>query len=1116
VVVGAVEAGRADSALRARTVTLLVADLEDAARLRDAVPDAMAEAAAGLRRIVSEAAAARGGSPRSGSLPGDAVAVAFQRPGDAVRTAVEVQQAVRGRSWPDGIEPRARTAVHAHGLEREVDVGVARCARLVAVARGGQTLLSQAARDLVVDRLPAGARLADLGVRRLPDLAAPEHVHALIGRGDGPPAAPRSLDELPNNLPHDLTTFVGRERELADVRAVLETTRLLTLTGAGGCGKTRLALQAAADAVDRFPGGVWWVELGPLAAPAGIGEALAGTLGVRQLPGQSALDAAVLQLAGRRALVLLDNCEHLVEGAAEAAETLLRGCPEVTVLVTSRALLDLPAETMWRVPSMALPAPGAAGGVGEVAASDAVRLFVERAAKVRPDFAVTSDNAPAVAELCSKLDGIPLAIELAAARVQLLSVEQIVAALSDRFHLLTVNNPTALPRHRTLRASVDWSHELLSGPERALLRRLGVFSGGFTLEALERIWSPEEEGPAALDLLGALVDRSLVVVDQDGPRVRYRLPDTMREYALERLAETGELEAVRDRHRDCFLELAESAEPEMVASEAGFREALDADAGNLAAALEWAIRTDGERALRLCRALVYWWRLRGMLALADTACDRALRAADPAPTPLRARVMWGRAYLQTFVARFDDATETLDEARDVAERAGDVSTSARSLFLVGRIRQHSDALLARPALARARELARECGDDWCYAAATSIFAWSHVFADEYDEAERLFAEMLPIAEREGFRETVAWTYVGRSYRHMTGADAERLFELAELAVEVAREVGEPVTEGLAHSFMGRMELAQGRSEAALERLEASLERVVAAGAGMALSATEVSLAAVRADLGDLRGAIAGLEPLVASGLDSGWQLCRVLVQLAELKRVEGDRAGAHDLADRALAIGERIRSPLFASWSTETLGRVAAARGDWKRAESLLHASLATRVEHGLRLWLPQTLDALAEVAAGFADHAKAVRLLGAAARARADLGLVRWSPDRPLVEELERRLRAALADDDHETAVREGERLSLGQAIEYVQRGRGSRKRPPDGWESLTPTERVVVRHAAAGRQNREIAEAMFVAPGTVKTHLSHVYAKLGVRNRAELTAVVRRNAGTGTADGR
>jgi predicted ATPase/DNA-binding CsgD family transcriptional regulator len=928
----------------------------------------------------------------------------------------------------------------------------------------------------------------------------------------------RSLDAFPSNLPGQLTSFVGREHELAEVRKALEETRLLTLTGAGGAGKTRLALQTAAEALERFRGGAWWVELAPLTEPEHVAEALATAMGVRPLPGMTALEASCMHLVEREALVVLDNCEHLLTSSAEAAQALLHSCPQVTVLATSRTPLGVAGETDWRVPSLSLPAPEPERNpIEALGQSDAVRLFIDRARKARPNFALSNENTPTVVQICRELDGLPLAIELAAARLRMLSVEQIAAGVSDRFHLLTGGVRTALPRHQTLRASVDWSHELLSDEEAILFRRLSVFAGGFTLDACEQVCGDEVlERVAILDLLTSLVDKSLVVAEELGSAVRYRLLETVRQYASERLAEAGEQGAVRDRHRDAYLVLAEQTAPELRGtSQLQWLDLLDPEAGNLAGALEWAVETDSELALRFCAALNDWWRLRGQLAAAERGFSRALDAADPAASGLRARVLSDHAYLLAFVGKYEQVISTAQEAMTMAEEVGDQSSLARALNTLSFLQQVVDPVGSRAAFERSVELARASGDDWCLMDALLNLSWSHgVICDEHDDAEQWRREVLPLAERLGYREAVAWYWLHASWRPLMRVEAERFWELAERGLAASRDVGEPLTGATAHIFMGMLEVAQGHSEAAVARLEASREHLITTGTALSLPYTEEPLAAARAALGDFDAARAGLEPLVASGVDGGWGLAWVTIRLADILRVTGDADGAAAHARQALEISERMSVPREAALCKEILGRLAAERGEWGEAEVLLHKALGLCIDRELLLYLPQTLDALAEVAAGLESHEEAARILGAAERARSDLGLARWAPDEPRFAELERTLRKTLGEEAFEAARDDGMALTLDEALTWIRRARGERKRPSRGWESLTPTELQVVKLVAEGLTNPQIGERMFVSRGTVKAHLSHVFAKLAISSRAELAAEATRRGVEAPAD--
>jgi predicted ATPase/DNA-binding CsgD family transcriptional regulator/class 3 adenylate cyclase len=1106
------------SSLPASMVTFLVADFDRSATLWEAAPEAMAAAFVMLCSILYEAVSRRGGVPWRDEGERKSILAVFAQGPSAADAALDAQRALSAQSWPEGLDLRVRIALHSAIARLEPDeehfgAAFSRCARLQSIGRGGQTLVSGSMHELIVDRLPDGAELIDLGTHRLGDLRQPERVYQLAHRDLPADLGPlRSLDALPNNLPDQPTTFIGRERELRDIGAALQGTRLLTLTGSGGCGKTRLALQTAADSLEQFPDGAWWIGLAQLEAPALIGQALAGVLGVRPLPGRSALDAAIAHLAERRTLLVLDNCEHLLEGAANTAELLLGNCGDVTVMATSRAPLDLDGEIAWRVPSLSLPAGNGTTTAAALAESDASQLFVSRALKIRPNLQVTDQSAPTITRICSELDGIPLAIELAAARVRMLSLEQIAAGLEDRFRILTGAVRTDLPRHQTLRASIDWSHELLSKEERMLFRRLAVFRGGFTLDLCEEVACGEGlERITILDLLTSLVDKSLVVAEERGSAIRYRLLETVRQYAFDLLSETGESETVRDRHRDAFLELGERTGPKVVvAGQAKWLALLDAEAANFSAALDWAAATDANGALRLCFALTPWWRLHGRFADGERGFGRALDAADPAPSPLRARVLWGRGYLLTFAGEYARAIATTQEALSIAEEVDDEFTIARALHVLGQIQVMPDPVRSRRGLERSRELARAGHDDFCFIAATHVLAQSYQLCDEYEEADRLFEEARPYIERKGFGGFLAFRWVGKSVEALMRGDAERLFTFVDRALVASAEVGEPITEGMSHTFAALFELAQGRATTAITRLEICRERMITKGAGMALHYSETALAAAYATTGDLDRARARLGTVIESGADFGHWLAWTTAQLADVLRISRDEAEAEKRAREALEISERVGSRHLTAWCREILGRLKAAQGEWGEAEALLHEALAPRVECKLWLYLPRTLDELAAVAAGLESYEESARLLGAVEGGRAKLRLVRWAPDHPRFVALEGNVREALGGEAFEAARAEGAALSLEEAAAWVRRARGTRKRPSGGWESLTPTELEVVRHAAAGLTNPQIGERMFISRGTVKVHLSHIYAKLDIRNRAELAAEAARRLPT------
>lgn len=565
------------------TVTFLMTDIEGSTRFWDEHPDAMDAAVERHDALIGSAVTARGGVLIRSKGEGDSTFSVFARPSDGVLAAIDAQRALNGEAWPSGIEISVRAALNTGvaELRRDDYFGIEpnRCARLRGVAHGGQTICAQATAELVEGRLPAELSTRDLGLHRLRDLARAERVFQ-VGHPDLPGEFPplRSLG-VRHNLPQPRTSFVGRNAELMAVRKHLERERLVTLTGAGGCGKTRLALEAAAEQLEGFPDGVFFVDLAPVSDPRVVAGAVASAVGFSRLalgtgsgrPGDELFDF----LSSRAVLLVMDNCEHLVDACAELVDAILTRCPQVSVLATSREALDVEGEQSYPLHPLAVHQ----GDGPDV--SEATLLFCERAAAMRPDFVMSQENADDVAEICRRLDGLPLAIELAAAQITHLSPGQILKRLGDRFRLLTGGRQHG-PRRHTLEAVLDWSHDLLGPDERVVLRRLSAFPGSFSLEAAETVVGDMP----ALDPLGSLVWKSLVVTEDDEGALRYRLLETVRMYAEARLVEAGEDASVRERHRDHFLAWAESIPSERTYLDP--KGEIRGERHNLHAALSWS------------------------------------------------------------------------------------------------------------------------------------------------------------------------------------------------------------------------------------------------------------------------------------------------------------------------------------------------------------------------------------------------------------------------------------------------------------------------------------------------------------------------------------------------
>jgi predicted ATPase/class 3 adenylate cyclase len=618
------------------TVTCLFSDIEGSTRLEiELGTGPYRDVRERHRELLRAAFAAHGGYEQG--TEGDSFFMIFRGAIDAVLAAAEAQRAMVAETWPDGVAVRVRMGLHTGDIETTgadvIGYAINRTARIAAVAHGGQVLLSDATRALVAGTLPDGIGLRDLGEHRLKDLRAPERLAQLVidgVPGDFPP--PRSLDARPNNLPTQLTTFVGRDKELGEAVALLGGTRLLSLTGPGGTGKTRLSLQVAAAAADGFPDGIWFVALEPVRDPALVAASIARVLGVADSRNRSAVDTLSDHIGEQRMLLVLDNFEQVVTAGSILAD-LLRRCPNLVCLVTTRIALRVSGEQEYPVPG--LPAPPDTSRLSEVDRLnlpralreydldtlnqfEAVRLFIARASAVKPAFAVTNANAPAVAGISARLHGMPLAIELAAARIKLLTPDQILARLEHHLALLTAGSRDLPERQQTLRGAIAWSYDLLEDGAKRLVDRLSVFRGGCDLEMAEIVCGPSDElGIDVFDGLGALVDQSLVRIDDgtgDGSP-RFTMLDTIREYAAEMLAARGEADAIADRHAHAMLDLAEQAAPHLTGVEQReWIDRLERDHDNLRAALEWATaRPDPDLGARLGFALWRFWQQRGYL-----------------------------------------------------------------------------------------------------------------------------------------------------------------------------------------------------------------------------------------------------------------------------------------------------------------------------------------------------------------------------------------------------------------------------------------------------------------------------------------------------------------------
>jgi predicted ATPase/class 3 adenylate cyclase len=774
-------------ALPTGTVAFLFTDIEGSTSLAHALAgDRWASLLARHRELIRAAVAAFDGAEVA--TEGDGFFVAFGRTADAVAAAVEAQRVLAAEAWPADGTVRVRMGIHTGDGRLDADGGyvgadVHRAARIAAAGHGGQVLLSETTSTLVTDELPAGVALRGLGEHRLKDLR-PERICQLVIdglRSDFPPI--RSLDRRPNNLPTQLTSFVGRETELTEAARLMETTRLLTLTGPGGTGKTRLSLQLAADVSERFADGIWFVPLEPVRDPALIAATILTTVGLVESGGRTARDILVEWLAPKQVLLVLDNFEQVIEGAPVVSD-LLRGAPRLAAIVTSRAALRVSGEQEYPVPG--LPAPRdvlalsdlqkmnlPAGDRGLDAASattfEAVRLFIARAVAVRPDFRVTNDNAPSVAGIAARLHGMPLAIELAAARVKLLSPDAILERLEHQLGVLASGSRDLPERQQTLRGAIAWSHDLLDAGQRRLFARLSVFVAGCELDSVEAVCGPagELDGLDIVDGLMALADQSLIRAEDADDETRFRMLDTIREFAIERLAETGERDEIERRHSATFLALAESLTPKLSGDDQRrWLGRLERDHDNIRAVLDRAVAAgDGSTAIRIAFAMWRYWQKRGHLAEArrrlQAIADAPWSSDDPV---LRARLMEALGGVSWWQADLDTMGPAYAEALAIWEKVGDQREIVNALYndsfryaVTSSPKDSDPERVGYRQMVRALDLATSIGDERGRANVLWGLGNYVYFHDTDDRGIASFQEAFDIFSRIGDRTMEAWS-----------------------------------------------------------------------------------------------------------------------------------------------------------------------------------------------------------------------------------------------------------------------------------------------------------------------------------------------------------------------
>jgi predicted ATPase/class 3 adenylate cyclase len=807
------------------TVTFLFTDIENSTQLAREHPESWDETQARHHAIMREAIESNHGFVFQ--IIGDAFCAAFHKVGDAVKAAVKAQQDLQGEPW-DEVNIYVRMGIHTGEAELVGNnyrgyTTLSFVQRLMSVGHGGQILVSNTAENLLREGLSGQINLRDMGVQKFAGVPSPVRIFQVIVPHlpiEFPPL--RTLDNLPNNLPAQLTSFVGRAKQLTDVKRLLNTARMLTLLGPGGTGKTRLSIQAASEMLDQYPDGVWFVELAPILDPLLVPHTTAVAIGLRSEPQRPVIDMLCDYLHEKKILIVLDNCEHLVDACARMADRILHTALDTRILASSREALGIGGEATYRVPSLELPDISNLPTVESLSQYEAVKLFIDRAMSAVPTFTVTNSNAPAVAQVCHRLDGIPLAIELAAAKLRVLSVEQIAKRLDDRFRLLTGGSRTALERHQTLRAAIDWSYKLLSDAEQVLFQRLSVFVGGWRLEAAESVCEGGGiHSEDVLNLLEQLVNKSLVITEEMRQEARYHMLETIRQYAREKLFESGDSEAIRDRHLAYFVKLVEQAEPELYrADQAFWFNKLDEELDNLRLALTWALATDVASGLGLASIPWRFWQRRDYLEAGDWV--HQLLERYPKFDSLRAHTLIVYSKYLWRCGNFAEALKIVEQAFQLARALSDRQNEALSLLFLGRymfVHDHAGIPQLEQSLALYRTLEDKIGQ----ATASSWLGHAYNEREYRERADPLLVESLKLHRELGNLYGIAECLDNLATHAMWVGEFSSSLTWLEEARALYREIGEESGEAEVLISLGDLAYWKGEYQQARSYFEQALK-----------------------------------------------------------------------------------------------------------------------------------------------------------------------------------------------------------------------------------------------------------------------------------------------------
>ncbi len=973
---------------------------------------------------------------------GDAFCGAFESPEDAFKAAVEIQRSLASEKWDEAVI-KVRIGIHSGNAEWNGNnymgyITLARAARVMSAAYGEQILISNDAYELYAKDTESQSNridFRDLGERRLKDVILPIRLYQVVGAGlreDFPPL--ETLDARPNNLPVQLTSFIGREKEMKQVKEALKLSRLVTLTSAGGSGKTRLALQTGAEVIDEYEHGVWFVDLAALNDPALLTSTMIDALGIKEESKRTTEETLIDFLKGKEILILLDNCEQLIHACANLAERLLSSCPKLKMIATSREALNCEGEKTYRIPALAIPDPNTNNTPEELIQFESVRLFIERALLVNPGFRVNNENATALAEICSRLDGIPLALELAAARTNILSISKIYERLDDRFSLLTGGKRTALPRQQTLRALIDWSYDLLSEEEKILWSRLTVFSGGWTLEAAEEVCSDEMISKSLiLDLQSQLTEKSVIIFDESNGR--YRILESIKQYGIEKLSDGN---GTYLRHLNYFLGISKKAEPELRGEKARFWfDKIEADHTNFISAIDWSVNNGhADKGAIMAVALGDFWNTNGHYSTGIRLYENILQCSGASDKSSIINVLNWLCVFKYLQGDYEQVKKYSEECLTVSRTIDDKKGIAVSLNNLGKVADlMGDPEKAKIYFEESLAIKKELGDK--NGISESLQSLGNLSADlgDYEQAKKHFEESFAIKKEIGDIKGMASNLNSLGSLSSFQGDYEHAKKYHEESLAYNKDIGSKMGIAVSTGNLGMIAFNQGEYEHAKKYFEKSLYIRKELGNRKGIADYMHNLGGIVYIQGDYEQAKKYFEESLAIRKEIGDRIGMAdsMNNLGGVMYTQGNYEQAKTYFEESLAIREEIGDKRGMADSMNNLGSIAIHRGDNEQAGKYHEMSLSMKREIGDKPGIANTLIYLAQLFELNKKHFDAVRLLYAAEHSVKSMGTVFDINAEKEKSELAARLNELLSDEEFAKYREEGEKMTLEEACQLA-----------------------------------------------------------------------------------